>query len=152
MGRVRLLFGISVFWLALSMLFDGVNTILLPNQLMKAVDESHKSTALGLLTFVGLVAGMLVQSLLGMRAMAPLGMLVVDLHLPPWLPDLRLEGIHVGQSRVDLHVWRAGNGKTKYRVTRREGNVRVVRQPPPQGSEGSVTGRLRVGLLSAVHS
>jgi hypothetical protein len=30
MGRVRLLLGISVFWLALSMLVDGVNTLALP--------------------------------------------------------------------------------------------------------------------------
>jgi hypothetical protein len=33
MGRqTRLLFGISVFWLALSVLFDGVNTLVLPPQ------------------------------------------------------------------------------------------------------------------------
>jgi hypothetical protein len=30
LGRLRLLLGISVFWLALSMLFDGFNTLALP--------------------------------------------------------------------------------------------------------------------------
>lgn len=59
------LLGISVFWLGLSMLFDGVNSIVLPNQLLKTVDESHKSTVLGLLTFVGIAAGMLVQPVAG---------------------------------------------------------------------------------------
>ena len=59
------LLGISVFWLGLSMLFDGVNSIVLPNQLLKTVDESHKSTVLGLLTFVGITAGMLVQPVAG---------------------------------------------------------------------------------------
>jgi hypothetical protein len=30
MERLRLLLGISVFWLALSMLFDGINALVLP--------------------------------------------------------------------------------------------------------------------------
>src|SRR5438105_2638392 len=44
----------------------------------------------------------LIQSLLGMWAVAPLRLLMVDPHLPEWLPDLRLEGIHVGKATVDL--------------------------------------------------
>lgn len=35
----------------------------------------------------------LVQALLGLRPVAPLGLLVVDPHRPPWPPDLRLEGV-----------------------------------------------------------
>ena len=64
-ARVRLLLGISVFWLALSMIFDGINTLLLPNQLLALTGEANKATTLGLLTFVGLVIGMLVQPLAG---------------------------------------------------------------------------------------
>ena len=66
MGRqLRLLFGISVFWLALSVLFDGVNTLVLPLQLSEFADQSHQATILGLLTFVGLIAGALVQPIAG---------------------------------------------------------------------------------------
>jgi MFS family permease len=65
MARVRLLLGISVFWLALSMLFDGVNTLVLPRRLLGLVAENEKATALGLLSFVGLLAGMLAQPLAG---------------------------------------------------------------------------------------
>ncbi len=75
---------------------------------------------------------LLIQSLLGLRPVAPLGLLLVDPHLPPWLPDLRLEGIRVGQARLDLEFRRTDSGETRYRVTRREGRVRVLRQPPPQ--------------------
>ena len=64
MSRYRLLFGISVFWLALSMLFDGLNTLVLPNYLLRASGES-KATTLGLLTFAGLVLGMVVQPVAG---------------------------------------------------------------------------------------
>jgi MFS family permease len=61
MTRARLLFGISVFWLGLSMVFDGLNTLILPAQLLGTVDESARATTLGLITFAGLLAGLLVQ-------------------------------------------------------------------------------------------
>jgi len=56
-----LLLGMSVFWLGLSMLFDGLNTLLLPKMLLELVGESEASTVLGLLTFFGLLLGMIVQ-------------------------------------------------------------------------------------------
>lgn len=68
LARVRLLLGISVFWLALSMIFDGINTLLLPSQLFSLTNETNKATTLGLLTFVGLVIGMLVQPLAGVAS------------------------------------------------------------------------------------
>lgn len=63
--QIRLLLGISVFWLALSMLFDGINTLVLPAQLSKLVDQNTQATALGLLTFIGLAAGALIQPVAG---------------------------------------------------------------------------------------
>ena len=66
MGRqTRLLVGISVFWLALSVLFDGINTLVLPLQLGVFASYSNQATLLGLLTFVGLLAGALVQPVAG---------------------------------------------------------------------------------------
>ena len=63
--QFRLLTGISVFWLALSMLFDGINTLVLPLQLSEAASENTQATVLGLFTFVGLLAGALVQPVAG---------------------------------------------------------------------------------------
>ena len=66
MGRqTRLLFGISVFWLALSVLFDGVNTLVLPLQLGTFASQNNQATLLGLFTFVGLLAGALMQPIAG---------------------------------------------------------------------------------------
>jgi MFS family permease len=66
MGRqTRLLFGISVFWLALSVLFDGINTLVLPLQLGVLASQNNQATLLGLLTFVGLLAGALIQPVAG---------------------------------------------------------------------------------------
>ena len=66
MGRqTRLLFGISLFWLALSVLFDGINTLVLPVQLGKISSQDNQATLLGLVTFVGLLAGALIQPIAG---------------------------------------------------------------------------------------
>ncbi len=88
----RLLFGISVFWLSLSMLSDGVNSLVLPNMLLGIVPNESKASVLGLLTFLGLMAAMLVQPYAGALSdrlrprwgrvgMIGLGMLLVLLSL-----------------------------------------------------------------------
>jgi MFS family permease len=64
-GRFRLMTGISVMWIGLSMLFDGLNTLVLPDQLLRHTGDERKATLLGLFTFAGLTAGMLVQPLAG---------------------------------------------------------------------------------------
>ena len=84
----------------------------------------------------------LVQSLLGMVAVAPIGLLVVDPHLPPWLPDLRLAGLRVGDARLDVEFRRHASGRTTWRVRDRDGWVRVIRQPPPQARGSGPLGRL----------
>src|SRR5512133_1509839 len=63
--HARLLFGISVFWLALSVLLDGVNTLVLPFQLSRVTGPNNQATSLGLFTFVGLLAGALIQPVAG---------------------------------------------------------------------------------------
>ena len=63
--KLRLLLGISIFWLGLSMLTDGVNTLVLPLQLSNLLGKSAQASALGLLTFVGLLAGALIQPYAG---------------------------------------------------------------------------------------
>jgi MFS family permease len=63
--RIRLLLGISVFWLALSVLSDGVNTLVLPLQLGGLSSSNNQATLLGLLTFVGLLAGAFIQPIAG---------------------------------------------------------------------------------------
>ncbi|HEY9088581.1 MAG TPA: hypothetical protein VIO36_10465, partial [Anaerolineaceae bacterium] len=61
--KLRALVGISVFWLALSMLSDGLNTLVLPFVFAGLLPDQQQATALGLLTFTGIAAGMLIQPL-----------------------------------------------------------------------------------------
>jgi glycogen debranching enzyme len=95
---------------------------------------------------------LLVQSLLGMRPIAPLRLLVIDPHLPEWLPDLKLAGVRIGDSLLDLEFERTKSGDTRYHVNRREGHVRVVRQPVPQGDQASLIGRAKAALGSLPRS
>jgi glycogen debranching enzyme len=91
---------------------------------------------------------LLIQAMLGLRPVAPLRLLLVDPHLPPWLSDLRLEGLQVGDTRIDLEIERSDEGETRYRVTRRDGPVRVIRQPVPQGDSASLFGRAKAAFGS----
>ena len=63
--KIRLLLGINIFWLALSVLFDGINTLVLPLQMGAFAGRTNQATLLGLLTFVGLLAGALIQPIAG---------------------------------------------------------------------------------------
>jgi len=90
----------------------------------------------------------LVQALLNIQAVAPAGLLIVDPHLPEWLPDLRLEGLRVGEARVDIEFRLDRRGATSFNVTRQQGRVTVLRQPPPQAEGVSMGRRARVGLRS----
>jgi len=65
MDRLRTLIGISVFWFGLAMLGDGFTTLVVPVRLAGLVEPAVLATVLGLVTFVGLLAGALVQPIAG---------------------------------------------------------------------------------------
>lgn len=65
MKRTKLLAGISVFWLALALLVDGLNSLVLPAQLFHLRGESASATTLGLLTFAGILAALIIQPFAG---------------------------------------------------------------------------------------
>jgi len=71
-----------------------------------------------------------VQALLGLRPVAPLRTIVVDPHLPDWLPDLTLEGVQIGRAVFDLDVRRRRDGRTIVRA--RGDRITVLRQPTVQ--------------------
>ena len=63
--QMRMILGISILWLPLSVVFDGINSLLLPVQLSGLGEKDTQATVLGLLTFVGLLAGALIQPAAG---------------------------------------------------------------------------------------
>lgn len=89
----------------------------------------------------------LVQSLLGLYPYAPLRLLLVDPHLPAWLPELTLSNLRVGEARVTLRFRRQGD-RSDYEVLDKRGPLHVVRQPSPWSLTASFGERLRDFLSS----
>jgi glycogen debranching enzyme len=71
-----------------------------------------------------------VQALLGLRPVAPLRTIIVDPHLPDWLPDLTLEGVQIGRAVFDLDIRRRRDGRTIVRT--RGDRITVLCQPTVQ--------------------
>lgn len=69
----------------------------------------------------------LVQALLGLRPIAPLRTVLINPHLPDWLPDIELLGVQVGSATFDLAVRGRRSGRTTVRT--RGDRVAVIRQP-----------------------
>jgi glycogen debranching enzyme len=72
----------------------------------------------------------IVQAMLALRPAAPLRTVLIDPHLPDWLPDLTLEGVHVGAATFDLIVRRRRHGRIS--VQTRGDHITVLRQPTRQ--------------------
>ena len=92
----------------------------------------------------------LIQSLLGLYPYAPLHLLLVDPHLPPWLPELTLAGLRVGSAAVSIRFFRRGEA-SDYEILDQTGRLYVVRQPSPWSLTASWAERLNDFLSSLVH-
>jgi glycogen debranching enzyme len=90
----------------------------------------------------------LLQSMLGLYPYAPLNLLLVDPHLPVWLPDISMFNVHVGQAVVDVRFYRNRNGESDYEVLDKRGSLHVVRQPSPWSLTATFGERLQDALSS----
>lgn len=82
----------------------------------------------------------LLQTILGLRADAPNGVLYVNPTLPDWLPELELEWLRVGDSALDLRFWRDGDD-SRFEAKHMQGKrIKVALEGPelpvPCASEG----------------
>jgi glycogen debranching enzyme len=92
----------------------------------------------------------LLQAMLGLYPYAPLKMLVVDPHLPEWLPEITLSDLRVGKARVTIRFRRGKHGRTSYRILDKRGTLHVVRQATPWSLTSQPAERLRDALSSLV--
>jgi glycogen debranching enzyme len=90
----------------------------------------------------------LLQSMLGLYPYAPLNALLVDPHLPAWLPDITIRNLHVGAAVVDLRFQRTRTGHSDYEVLDKRGPLHVVRQPSPWSLTASYGERIQDALSS----
>jgi glycogen debranching enzyme len=90
----------------------------------------------------------LVQSMLGLYPYAPLDLLLVDPHLPEWLPEIAIRNLHVGSAVIHIRFHRTGSGKSDYEVLDQRGSLHVVKQPSPWSLTAGFGERLKDALSS----
>jgi glycogen debranching enzyme len=90
----------------------------------------------------------LLQAMLGLYPYAPLKMLVLDPHLPEWLPEITVRDLRVGKACVTLRFRRRPDGRTTYRILEQKGSLHVVRQATPWSLTSQPAERLRDALSS----
>lgn len=89
-----------------------------------------------------------VQALVGLYPYAPLHVLMVDPHLPVWLPEITLRNIRVGKATVDIRFYRKQDGNSDYEVLGKRGRLNVVRQPSPWSLTAEFGERVRDAIES----
>ncbi|HKY04541.1 MAG TPA: glycogen debranching N-terminal domain-containing protein [Blastocatellia bacterium] len=90
----------------------------------------------------------LVQAMLGLYPYAPLNMLLIDPHLPEWLPEITLANLRVGEATATIRFFREKGGQSSYDVLDRQGSLHVLRQPSPWSLTASFAERLKDALTS----
>jgi glycogen debranching enzyme len=90
----------------------------------------------------------LIQAMLGLYPYAPLNTLIVDPHLPEWLPEITLEGLRVGHCAAKIRFYRKRNGSSDYHVVELRGPLHVVRQPSPWSLTANLGERLKDIVMS----
>lgn len=73
----------------------------------------------------------MIQALLGIYPYAPMELLLVDPHLPDWLPNFTLTNLKVGRAAADIRFFRKKDGSSDYEVLDVRGTLHILRQPSP---------------------
>ncbi len=87
------------------------------------------------------------KHILGLYPYAPLRVLLLDPHLPAWLPTITLHNLRVGAASLSLRFSRTGHG-TDYEVLDKRGTLHVIRQPSPWSLTASFAERAKGAVSS----
>ena len=90
----------------------------------------------------------IIKALLGIHPYAPDSFLLLDPHLPEWLPEITLKGLRVGDAAVSIRFFRDKGGTSNYEVLDKRGSVHVIRQPSPWSLTAGFAERLKDFLTS----
>lgn len=91
---------------------------------------------------------LILQSMLGIYPFAPLHTLIVDPHLPEWMPELTITNLRVGEAAADLRFFRNSGGASDYEVLEKRGHLHVLRQPSPWSQTAGIAERLKDMITS----
>jgi len=81
-------------------------------------------------------------------AASPLNVLLLDPHLPDWLPEITLDRLHVGKAVARIRFWRKDDGTSDYEVEDIRGTLHVIRQPSPWSLTADFGERVKDAITS----
>jgi glycogen debranching enzyme len=90
------------------------------------------------------------QALLGIYPYAPLHTLLLDPHLPDWLPEIVVDNLHVGNAVAKIRFFRKESGESDFEVLEVRGKLHIVRQPSPWSVTATWTERVHDLISSLV--
>lgn len=73
----------------------------------------------------------MVQAMIGVYPYAPMELLLLDPHLPEWLPNFTMTNLRVGKASVTIRFYRNHDGSSDYEIVDLRGHLHVLRQPSP---------------------
>ncbi len=89
------------------------------------------------------------QAMLGIYPYAPLKMLLLDPHLPAWLPEIIIRNLHVGGATTAIRFYRKGD-RTHFDVLDQRGKLHILRQPSPWSLTSGLGERLKDVMESLI--
>ena len=91
----------------------------------------------------------ILQAMLGIYPFAPTNLLLLDPHLPDWLPEISVHNLHVGKATVSIRFYRK-NERTHFDVLDKRGRLHVLRQPSPWSLTAGLGERLKDAMESLI--
>jgi hypothetical protein len=87
--------------------------------------------------------------MLGLYPFAPTNLLLLDPHLPEWLPEMFVRNLHVGKATVSIRFYRKG-ASTHFDVLEKRGRLHVLRQPSPWSLTAGLGERIKDVMESLI--
>jgi glycogen debranching enzyme len=91
-----------------------------------------------------------IRAILGMFPYAAANLLLIDPHLPDWLPEITVENLRVGNGYTTIRFYLKPDGSTDYRILESEGGIHILRQPSPNSLTADWAERVKDALFSFV--
>jgi glycogen debranching enzyme len=73
----------------------------------------------------------LLEAMLGVFPYAPLNLLLLDPHLPEWLPEITVANLRVAGSVLKIRFYREAGGNSEFEILEQRGTLRVLHRPSP---------------------
>jgi glycogen debranching enzyme len=91
----------------------------------------------------------ILQAMLGLYPFAPTNLLLLDPHLPEWLPEMFVRNLHVGKATVSIRFYRKA-ASTHFDVLEKRGRLHVLRQPSPWSLTAGLGERIKDVMESLI--